>query len=211
MGSHLFARKAELISPLPLPLPHQRLERRFIASNTAPGCRRRLRHVLSSPCFCLLAFQHWPIVQPGATWQYVPMPLKLLIVDDSNLVRTSLCRLLRTIPGVACIAEAGSLKQAMQRAREDVPDLVILDMRLPDGLGLEIIGSLKQLSPDLRVAVLSLHGNDSYRQCSLALGADWFFDKVADLDGLLECVQLQVQSMPKGLQNIDRQSQRTAP
>ena len=207
MVSHLVAQKAEPISPL----LHQRLGRRFIASNTAPGCRRRVGHVLSSPGFCLLAFQHGPIVQPGVTWQYVFMSLHLLIVDDSNLVRTSLCRLLQTIPGVACIAEAGSLKQAMQRAREDVPDLVILDMQLPDGLGLEIIGSLKQLSPDLRVAVLSLHGNDSYRQCSLALGADWFFDKVTDLDGLLECVQLQVQSMRKGLQNIDRQSQRTAP
>jgi DNA-binding NarL/FixJ family response regulator len=115
------------------------------------------------------------------------MPLNLLIVDDSNQVRTSLCRWLQTVPGVDCIAEAGSLNDAMQRAREDVPDLVILDMHLPDGLGLEIIGSLKQLSPYLRVAVLSLH--DSYRQSCLALGADW--------NGLMACVQLQAQLKAK--------------
>lgn len=139
------------------------------------------------------------------------MPLNLLIVGDSTQVRTSLCHLLQTVSGVACIAEAGSLNQAMKRAREDVPDLVILDMHLPDGLGLKIIGSLKQISACLRVAVLSLHRNDSYRQSCLALGADCFFDKVADLGGLLECVERQAQLMPKGLRDIDRQNKWTAP
>jgi ActR/RegA family two-component response regulator len=191
MHSHLFARKARPISPC----PHQRRRQRPVAPNISSDCLRRVGHVLSSPGYSLLAFRHWLIVQSHVTWQHVFMSLNLLIVDDSNQVRTSLCRWLQTVPGVACIAEAGSLNEAMKRAREDVPDLVILDMHLPDGLGLEIICSLKQLSPDLRVAVLSLH--DSYRQSCLSLGADWFFDKVAGLNGLMACVQLQVQLKAK--------------
>lgn len=121
------------------------------------------------------------------------MPINLLMVDDSPLVRASLRRLLQTIPGVACIAEAGSLHQAMESASATMPDLVILDVHLPDGLGMQIIGELKQLSPHLQVVVLTIYGGDCYRQICLALGAGWFFDKAKDIDGLLETVRLQAQ------------------
>jgi DNA-binding NarL/FixJ family response regulator len=61
------------------------------------------------------------------------MPSHLLIVDDSEPVRTSLRALLGIAAGIASIREAATLRQALDSARQDPPTLVILDMSLPDG------------------------------------------------------------------------------
>lgn len=124
------------------------------------------------------------------------MPFKLLIVDDSQPIRASLRGLLSRIQGVASIREAATLDQAMRCARQVVPDLVLLDLHLPDGLGLQIIGGLKQLSPDLQIAVLTIHADDSYRQQCLALGANWFFDKATEFETLLDVVRRQAALTP---------------
>ncbi|HOE42224.1 MAG TPA: response regulator transcription factor [Rhodoferax sp.] len=123
------------------------------------------------------------------------MPIQLLIVDDSDLIRTSLRALLGSVAGIAVIREATTLAEALDSARCDPPTLVILDLNLPDGLGVDIIQQLKQCSPTLWLAVLTIHADPSYRQRCLALGADWFFDKATETDPLLEVVrQLVVQN-----------------
>lgn len=124
------------------------------------------------------------------------MSLKLLIVDDSLPIRASLRCLLSRIQGIASICEAATLAQALKCAHQVVPDLVILDLHLPDGLGLQIIGSLKQLSPVLQIAVLTIHADEGYRQRCLALGANWFFDKATEFETLLEVVHLQAALNP---------------
>ncbi len=119
------------------------------------------------------------------------MPTKLLVVDDSKPIRDCLRGLLKSIAGVASVAEAGTLAQALQSAWFDPPTLVILDLRLPDGLAMQIIGTLKQISPKLRVAVLTIHADDGYRTQCLSLGADWFFDKATEFEQLLDVVRQQ--------------------
>jgi DNA-binding NarL/FixJ family response regulator len=117
------------------------------------------------------------------------MATHLLIVDDSKQVRTSLRALLVRLEGVTTIHEAASLSDAMGSARLDPPTLVILDLAMPDGLGTEIIQPLKQISPTLRIAMLTLRSGPAYREHCLQLGADWFFDKATDVDELLEVVR----------------------
>jgi DNA-binding NarL/FixJ family response regulator len=117
------------------------------------------------------------------------MPTQLLIVDYSKLIRTRLRALLGRVEGVASIREAASLSEAMDSARQDPPTLVILDLALPDGLGTLIIKPLKQLSPTLRIAMLTLLVGPTYRERCLQLGADWFFDKAHEIDELLEVVR----------------------
>lgn len=117
----------------------------------------------------------------------------LLIVDDSELIRTRLISLLDRVAGIASIDQAATLAHAMERVRYQPPDLVILDLHLPDGLGTEIIGSLKQMAPNLRIAVLTFCGEDAYRKQCLALGADWFFDKASEFDALLALVHDQIE------------------
>jgi DNA-binding NarL/FixJ family response regulator len=117
------------------------------------------------------------------------MPSHLLIVDDSEPVRTSLRALLGIAAGIASIREAATLGQALDSARQDPPTLVILDMSLPDGLGMDIIEALRRLAPNALIAVHTIHAHDAFRQRCLALGADWFFDKCTDTDALLQVVR----------------------
>ena len=117
------------------------------------------------------------------------MTIHLLIVDDSELIRTSLRALLGSVAGIASIREASTLSDALASIRADPPALVILDMNLPDGLGMDIIKPLKQLSPKVLIAVFTIDTNPICHQVCLARGADWFFEKATETDELLEVVR----------------------
>ena len=117
------------------------------------------------------------------------MTIHLLIVDDSESIRTSLRALLNSVPGITSIREAATLGQALDSVRQDPPTLVILDMSLPDGLGMDSIEAFRLLAPTLLIAMFTVHAHYAFRRCSLALGADWFFDKYTDTDALLEVVR----------------------
>ncbi len=117
------------------------------------------------------------------------MAILLLIVDDSQQIRTSLRALLTTVAGITDIHEAATLGQALDSARKAPPTLVILDMSLPDGLGMNIIEPLKQLAPMALIAMHTVHAHDAFRKRCLELGANWFFDKFTDTKALLEVVR----------------------
>jgi DNA-binding NarL/FixJ family response regulator len=117
------------------------------------------------------------------------MTTNLLIVDDSELIRTSLRALLGSVAGIASIREASTLSEALVSVQADPPSLVILDMNLPDGLGMDIIKPLKQISPVVWIAVFTIHADPSFSKRCMALGADWFFDKATETDSLLEVVR----------------------
>lgn len=125
----------------------------------------------------------------GRAGQDGAMTLKLLIVDDSEPVRKSLLAVMAGIPGIDAIDQASTLAQALTSARRSLPTLVILDLHLPDGNGMDIIQTLKQIAPAMQLAVLTLHAHDSDRGKCLALGADWFFDKAAEFDQLMDVVR----------------------
>jgi DNA-binding NarL/FixJ family response regulator len=116
------------------------------------------------------------------------MPTHLLLVDDSELIRTSLRALLGNVEGIASIREAATLGEALDSARRNTPTLVIMDLHLSDGLGMRIIQPLKQLTPMPRIAVLTIHAEPVYRQRCLALGVDWFFDKACEVESLMDVV-----------------------
>jgi DNA-binding NarL/FixJ family response regulator len=118
------------------------------------------------------------------------MTTHLLIVDDSQVIRTSLRALLGSVPGITTIREAATLGEALDSARRHPPTLVILDFSLPDGTGMDFIQPLKQLSPTVLIAVHTIHSHYTVRMHCLAQGVDCFFDKGADPDELLEVVRL---------------------
>jgi DNA-binding NarL/FixJ family response regulator len=129
------------------------------------------------------------------------MAIHLLIVDDSQAIRTSLRSLLGSVAGIATIREATTLGEALVSVQADPPALVILDMNLPDGLGMDIIKPLKQLSPVVLIAVFTIHADPSYSKRCMALGADWFFDKATETDALLEVVRQHAVLKPLILSN----------
>jgi DNA-binding NarL/FixJ family response regulator len=119
--------------------------------------------------------------------------MKLLIVEDSPHIRASLVGLMECLPGIDSICTADSLAQAMTSVRLCLPTMVILDLQLPDGLGIELIEPMKHLAPTVHIAVLTNHANAFNKRHCMAIGADWFFDKSTEFDDLIEVVRAEAE------------------
>lgn len=119
------------------------------------------------------------------------MPFTLLVVDDSNLICTSLQALLAQMTGIEAMHTAHTLAQALEKVRQLLPSLLILDIHLPDGNAIQSLSTLKRLAPGMRIAMLTNDVNDFNRRKCLEAGADWFFDKSIEFDDLLDVVQQQ--------------------
>lgn len=119
--------------------------------------------------------------------------MKLLIVEDSNLVST---RLQLAFGKVAALETeiADCLELALALFRTLQPELVILDIELPDGNGLDLLQTIKCERPATQVLMFSNH--EFFRQRCTALGADYFFDK----SGEFEALALMVQSLVSDLE-----------
>lgn len=111
--------------------------------------------------------------------------MKLLVVDDSELIRSRLVGLIERIPGIQPVAIADSLHQALFVGSYFQPDLIVLDLNLPDGHAVRIIPLLKRMREGLRIAVLTNDASDYSRQRCVQAGADWFFDKSTEIEPLL--------------------------
>jgi DNA-binding NarL/FixJ family response regulator len=114
--------------------------------------------------------------------------LKVLVVDDSSLVRTRLAGLMAEAAAVEAVAEAGSAAEALLAVPRFRPDVVILDLQMPEGSGLDLLRSLRRSDPSPIVVVLTNHTGDHYRRACREGGADFFFDKSTDLERVLEVV-----------------------
>ncbi len=108
--------------------------------------------------------------------------MKLLVVDDSVAVWERLFAMLGERPAAEHITQVTSLAEARALLKRFVPDFVVLDAKLPDGNGVELLAELKAAG-DPKVAVFSNH--PEYRERFLKQGADWFFDKSMDFPELL--------------------------
>jgi DNA-binding NarL/FixJ family response regulator len=110
-------------------------------------------------------------------------PIRILIVDDQPRARKSVKALLSTWQRAGEIYEAGNGREAVQRARECQPDVVLMDVRMPEVDGLKATVQIKALWPRIKVVVLSMHLE--YRVEALAVGADAFVGKGEPADRLL--------------------------
>jgi CheY-like chemotaxis protein len=110
--------------------------------------------------------------------------MRVLVVDDSSEVRGRLVSLLEELGPVDSLMEAGSVAEAQRLLSESKADLVVLDMRLPDGDGLEVLRAAKRLRPEPAVVVLTNYPYDELRAACLAAGADGFLDKRTEFSRL---------------------------
>jgi len=116
-------------------------------------------------------------------------PLKLFIVDDSDILRNNLADILSEIDGTEIIGEADDGINAIAGILEASPDLVILDIRMPGADGFEVLQETKKSLPDTKVIMFSNHSYSLYRQKSIDLGADYFFEKSGEINELLSTVE----------------------
>jgi DNA-binding NarL/FixJ family response regulator len=106
----------------------------------------------------------------------------ILIVDDSNLIIERLTDMLNGLEHVDSISHALTVTTAIEILGQSTPDIILLDINLPDKSGIELLRIVKKRYPDITVVMLTNNANDYYRQLCLKLGADNFVDKSKDFD-----------------------------
>jgi DNA-binding NarL/FixJ family response regulator len=105
--------------------------------------------------------------------------LKVLICDDHTLVRAGLRRLLDSFGDIEVVAEASNADEAVIRARESLPDIVLLDLSMPGRSGFDALAELRRTSPECAVVIMSMHDDALHVREALARGAIGFVVKEA--------------------------------
>jgi DNA-binding NarL/FixJ family response regulator len=98
-------------------------------------------------------------------------PIKVILVDDHSLVRAGIRSLIQNISGVEVIAEANNGRDAIRLIDELIPDLVLLDIAMPELNGLEVISRISKDNTETKVIILSMHTNEEYVVQALKAGA----------------------------------------
>ena len=110
---------------------------------------------------------------------------RILLVDDHEIVRRGLRQLLAEVFPGAEFAEAGRVPQARELLTRERWDLVLLDINLPDGSGLELLGQVKQLCAGAAVLVLSAYSEEEFAVRSFKLGAAGYLTKTSVADEMV--------------------------
>jgi DNA-binding NarL/FixJ family response regulator len=120
------------------------------------------------------------------------MSIRVLIVDDQELVRTGFRLFLETRPGLVVVGEAGDGEEAIERVRELRPDVVLMDIRMPTMDGVEATAKLTSgaIEPAPRVLVLTTFDLDEYVFGALRAGAAGFLLKDAPRERLIEAIRV---------------------
>src|SRR6478672_47982 len=107
------------------------------------------------------------------------MSVRILIVDDHTVVRAGLAMLVNAEDDLDVVGEAGSARDAIFEARSTKPDVVLMDVMMPDQSGLEVVPQLLHESPDAKVLVLSMQDDPRYVREAFEAGARGYVLKEA--------------------------------
>ena len=114
---------------------------------------------------------------------------RVLVVDDHEILASSLQAVLDGEPDLTCVGTAGTLRQARALIGTSAPDVLLLDHRLPDGDGVDAISELRALRPSLAVVVLTATTADSVLIAAIEAGAAGFISKSGSLSELTSAVR----------------------
>lgn len=103
--------------------------------------------------------------------------IRVLVVDDHAVVRRGVVQIVAEAPDMRCTGEAATGRQALQLARENDYDVVVLDIHLPDGSGLDVLKQLRAFRPGLPVLMLSMYPEQQYAIRALKAGAAGYVTK----------------------------------
>ena len=113
----------------------------------------------------------------------------VLIIDDHPLFREGLKSLLANQNGFEVVGEAGSAAEGLRRAKELRPDLILMDLSLPDKSGIEVTHTLRSLMPETRIAIISMHSKIDYITEAFRAGATGYVVKESATERLMECLE----------------------
>lgn len=115
--------------------------------------------------------------------------IRLLLVDDHTMVRAGLRTLLGDVPDLQIVGEAASCAEALARARETAPDVVLMDLRLPDGSGVDACREILSHEPGTRVLFLTSYAEDLARMSTVLAGASGYLLKDIGSQSLVDAIR----------------------
>ncbi|HEV8469843.1 MAG TPA: response regulator transcription factor [Candidatus Limnocylindria bacterium] len=114
---------------------------------------------------------------------------RVLLCDDHEVVREGLRTLLSRHADMSVVGEAGTMKEAIEAAAKAKPDVVIMDVRLPDGSGVEACREIREASPETRVIMLTSYADDEALFASIVAGASGYLLKQTRGQAVIDAIQ----------------------
>lgn len=127
--------------------------------------------------------------------QAIQAPLRVFLVEDSELIRARIRAELATIPGLRTIGYADTAVDAIREVLAQHPDVVLLDLRLREGTGMEVLRALRASAPEIDVYLCSSYAGEPYRGMALRLGAREVFDKSTEFGRVKEALARRAASL----------------
>jgi len=115
--------------------------------------------------------------------------INILLVDDHDLVRTGIKRMLGDISGIKVVGEARSGEEAVKLGRELKPQVVLMDVKMPGIGGFEATRKLLRIDPDIKVLIVTVYNNDLYPARLLQVGAAGYLTKGASMDEMVQAIR----------------------
>ena len=116
-------------------------------------------------------------------------PIRLLLVDDHAIVRRGLRALIESVSRIEVVGEAGSVESAIEEAARLSPDVVLMDVRLPDGTGIDACREIRSARPQARVLFLTTFADDQALLATLFAGGDGYLLKEIDEEALIRAIE----------------------
>lgn len=142
------------------------------------------------------------------------MKTRIAIIDDHQLFREGIKRILEFEGDFEVVAEGSGGSEALSIVETHRPDLVLMDINMPDINGVEATKQLIEAYPDTKVVVLSIHDDENYVMRALQTGATGYLLKEMDADTLIEAVRVVAEGgsylHPKVTHNLIREYRRLA-
>ena len=115
--------------------------------------------------------------------------IRILLADDHNVMRGGLRLLLERQPGFKVVGEASDGRQAVEQAEATKPDIIVLDIAMPNLSGIEAAQRISALLPQTRIIILSMHSDESYVLRALKAGAKGYLLKDSAENDLIEAIR----------------------
>lgn len=115
--------------------------------------------------------------------------INVLIVDDHDLVRLGIRRLLSDVKGLSVVGEARNGEEALRQARELQPDVILMDVKMPGIGGLEATRKILRVQPEIKVIAVTVYGDEPYPSRLLQAGAAGYITKGSSLDEMVLAIR----------------------
>lgn len=116
--------------------------------------------------------------------------IKIVLIDDHKLFREGVKRILEFEPSFEVVAEGNDGTEAAKLVKENEPDVVLMDINMPNANGIEATADLVRYFPETKVIILSIHDDENYVTHALKTGAQGYLLKEMDSDSLIEAIRV---------------------